>query len=172
MYRKCHPARAATSRSRLAKRCRASGRECSVSVRRAVPVGLASAWCGYRNLPTCGERHRLARECRRRTEQDGWFPHRQRSLHNNVPVVCSMIKPASQPCGRCGVSSHCKRNFPICISSPSRRTRASRSATSFTDNIARRWPHNGTACGATARNSLRAPHSSASKWEKEIHRKR
>src|SRR5262245_5251974 len=42
---------------------------------------------------------------------------------------------------------------------------------SFTDNIASRWPHYGTASRATARNSWREAHSSASKCEKEIHRK-
>jgi hypothetical protein len=33
----------------------------------------------------------------------------------------SIIRPASQPCGRSGVSSHCSRNLPVCRISPSPR---------------------------------------------------
>src|SRR5262245_34210201 len=44
----------------------------------------------------------------------GWSvpPSVKRSLHSSLSVVCSISRPDSQACGRCGVSSHCTRHLP------------------------------------------------------------
>ena len=71
-----------------------------------------------------------------------------------------------------GASSHRTSWRPSPSHSPSASARAFRSATSSTETIAAMRPQSGGACGATARNSLSAPHSSASKCEKPMRRNR
>ena len=99
----------------------------------------------------------------------GWV---NRSPQKKVPVVRSISRPQSQPCGTCGVSSHCSVCRPRTICSPSASARGGRSATSPTETIAATWLQSGAACGATASHSLRAPHSSASKCDRPTWRSR
>ena len=92
------------------------------------------------------------------------------SPQRRVRVLNSARYPASQLCGRCGVSKQRTCFLPMEIVSPSPTTRGARSATSPIESMAPYRPHSGAARGAAASHSLSAPRSSASKWENDTQR--
>ena len=69
-----------------------------------------------------------------------------------------------------GRTDKAERRAPVVRTSPSCRPWAGRSAKSFTFTTAPTKLQSGCARGAIGRNSLRAPHSSDSKWLNAIHR--
>src|SRR5713226_9436886 len=102
-------------------------------------------------------------------EAPGWV---KRSPHKRVRLDSSNRSPHSQACGTCGVSSQRTVWRPRTSRSPSASARAGRSATSSTETMGAMRPQSGAATGATARNSLSDPHSSASKCENPTWRRR
>jgi hypothetical protein len=118
-------------------------------------------------LRSPSEGPRMSRSVRGGLSEPPWV---KRSPQRSVRVVDSNMYPHSQLWGRCGASSQRIFFLPSESSSPSARARGGRSAKSLTETIAAVLLHTGSARGATARKSFRAPHSSDSKCENPTYR--